>query len=376
MSVGWGQDCDENMYWTDCGLPFECNPTCSNPNPLPGCMTMCEIGCFCNEGYIFSDDLFNECILIENCPQPLCNEETEVELWGECYNIEETTFINLSYQEGSDYPPLYGEIPYKIGQLVNMTDLYLGGNELTVIPPEIGNLINLQSLYLYENLLTSIPTEIGNLINLTTLDIGYNQISGLPNEIYLLNNLEVLRLEQNQLTFEISPDIENLTNLKNLILSYNQLIGGIPIEVGNLINLSELNLSSNQLVGEIPPEIGNLTNLYVLDLSFNQLTGEIPSDICNLNYVFLTNNQFCPPYPECVDDYLGYQDTLECVENQLGDVNQDGILDVLDIVLGVNILLGIFEYTDEQFELLDFNQDDECNILDLVGIIDYIIGRQ
>ena len=43
MSFGWGQDCDENMYWTDCGLPFECNPTCSNPNPLPGCMTMCEI---------------------------------------------------------------------------------------------------------------------------------------------------------------------------------------------------------------------------------------------------------------------------------------------------------------------------------------------
>ena len=55
MSIGWGQDCDENMYWTDCGLPFECNPTCSNPNPLPGCMTMCEIGCFCNEGYIFSN---------------------------------------------------------------------------------------------------------------------------------------------------------------------------------------------------------------------------------------------------------------------------------------------------------------------------------
>ena len=54
VSIGWGQDCDENMYWTDCGLPFECNPTCSNPNPLPGCMTMCEIGCFCNEGYIFS----------------------------------------------------------------------------------------------------------------------------------------------------------------------------------------------------------------------------------------------------------------------------------------------------------------------------------
>jgi len=53
----------------------------------------------------------------------------------------------------------------------------------------------------------------------------------------------------------------------------------------------------------------------------------------------------------------------------------DGLLDILDIVLGVNILLDIVEYTDEQYELLDYNQDGECNILDLVRIIDYILGN-
>ena len=57
-----------------------------------------------------------------------CIDGIEVELWGECYNIETTTFINFSYQEGSDYPPLSGDIPSEIGQLVNMTDLFLGGN--------------------------------------------------------------------------------------------------------------------------------------------------------------------------------------------------------------------------------------------------------
>ena len=234
---------------------LECNPTCSNPNPLPGCMTMCEIGCFCNEGYIFSDDLFNECIPIENCPQPLCNEETEVELWGECYNIEETTFINFSHQEGSDYPPLSGEIPPEIGQLVNMTDLFLGGNDLTIIPPEIGNLINLQSLYLYDNEFTSIPSEIGNLTNLITLDIGYNQLTG-----------------------------------------------EIPSELGNLTNLTSLDLGSNQLTGEIPLELGNLDNLYYLNLSDNQLSGQIPENICILSletFVGLNWNNLCPPYPDC-----------------------------------------------------------------------------
>ncbi len=76
MSVGWGQFCDENMFWTDCGLPFDCNPTCSNPNPPPDCLTVCEIGCFCNEGYIFSNDSYAECILIEDCtPDPQIGDE-------------------------------------------------------------------------------------------------------------------------------------------------------------------------------------------------------------------------------------------------------------------------------------------------------------
>ena len=56
MSFGWGQDCEENMFWSDCGIPFECNPTCLNPDPSQECIGLCEIGCFCNEGYIFSDD--------------------------------------------------------------------------------------------------------------------------------------------------------------------------------------------------------------------------------------------------------------------------------------------------------------------------------
>ena len=115
----------------------------------------------------------------------------------------------------------------------------------------------------------------------------------------------------------IPPEIGNLTDLEFLNLSSNKINGSIRSEIGNLTNLSELNLSSNQLIGEIPPEIGNLTDLYVLDLSYNQITGYIPSEICNLNYVFLTNNQLCPPYPECVDDYLGYQDTSNCEETSL-----------------------------------------------------------
>ena len=97
FSVMWGQDCDENMFWSDCGLSFECNPTCLNPDPLDECIGLCEIGCFCNEGYIFSDDTYSECILIEDCPEePSLCDEGYVELWGECYTITFTTYLNLS----------------------------------------------------------------------------------------------------------------------------------------------------------------------------------------------------------------------------------------------------------------------------------------
>ncbi len=231
-----------------------------------------------------------------------CIDGVEVELWGECYNIEETTFINFSYQEGSDYPPLSGEIPFEIGQLVNMTDLYLGGNELTVIPPEIGNLVNLQSLFLYDNQFSSIPPEIGDLINLRTLDIGYNQITELQNELFSLSNLELLRLEYNELT-SISND---------------------------LCNISE----------------------------------------CN---IYINNNYICPPYPECLsEDDLGYQDVSECNEcsNIVGDINNDSLVNVLDIVSLVNQIL------ENQYEQCsDINSDQILNVLDIVTLVSLILDN-
>ena len=102
-------------------------------------------------------------------------------------------------------------------------------------------------------------------------------------------------------------------------LSNSELTGSIPPEIGNLINLTYLNLGGNQLTGEIPPEIGNLTNLTWLWLYDNQLTGEIPESICDLNinwgssnYFNISYNQLCTPYPSCIEDYVGEQDTSDC----------------------------------------------------------------
>ena len=103
-------------------------------------------------------------------------------------------------------------------------------------------------------------------------------------------------------------------------------------EVYSVENTTELDLRFNfqpnhfGLTGNIPPEIGYLTNLTVLRLNNNQLTGEIPESICDLtNLIWLSNqdsweysnstiymNQLCPPYPSCIEDYVGTQDTTNC----------------------------------------------------------------
>ena len=79
-------------------------------------------------------------------------------------------------------------------------------------------------------------------------------------------------------------------------------------------NTTELDLGGNELTGSIPSEIGNLTNLTKLMLSDNQLSGIIPDEICNQgdSSPSLYNNQLCPPYPSCIEDYVGYQDTSGC----------------------------------------------------------------
>ena len=89
-------------------------------------------------------------------------------------------------------------------------------------------------------------------------------------------------------------------------------------EVYSVEDTDSLDLSNNQLTGSIPPEIGNLTNLEYLYLYNNQLTGVIPESICDLTLNFtdyrfnIFNNQLCPPYPSCIEDYVGEQDTSDC----------------------------------------------------------------
>ena len=54
-----------------------------------------------------------------------CIDGVEVELWDECYNIEETDSLQLSFTSG-----ISGPIPSEIGSLTELSDLNLYANQL------------------------------------------------------------------------------------------------------------------------------------------------------------------------------------------------------------------------------------------------------
>jgi len=71
---------------------------------------------------------------------------------------------------------------------------------------------------------------------------------------------------------------------------------------------------------------------------------------------------------------------LSIIENLLlddsglvGDINQDGFVNILDVVRILNYILGETIPSNQQYALSDINQDEILNILDVVLIVNIIL---
>ena len=264
----------------------------------------------------------------------------------------------------------------------------------------INNLITLNSLN-YTNLLeTGVQSwNTSRLVSwvLTYTPNGSNgvnqQLTVLPEDIGNLTSLASLYMEWNYITV-LPESFSALTNLFNLVIS-NNLLTSLPEDFGNLTNLFFLDLGYNQ-ISSIPESIGNLQNIMYLWLFYNQLS-QLPESICNLpliwdgmdyaNYPYFASggNQLCDSnlIPDCVENSSNFEISLDqyyysfimdapqdCPDDALaGDLNDDGILNVLDIVLMVNMVL------DDGYDgVADMNGDGVINVLDIVTLINTILN--
>jgi len=247
--------------------------------------------------------------------------------------IENCNFI------GVDGNGLTGNIPNELGNLADLTQLFLSHNNLTGnIPGELGSLTNLTNLKLAFNQLSgSIPIELSALNNLTQLSLSYNELSGnIPAQLGNLKSLTKLQLSSNQLTGTIPIELANLTSLIDLSLDSNQLSGTIPIVLSNLVSLNYLILNGNQFTDGIPPELGNLTSLTNLHLYSNNLSGAIPPELGNLislDRLLLNTNQLSGGIPielsnliNLTDLALNYNNLTGSIPAQLGDLSSLTVL--------------------------------------------------
>lgn len=70
-----------------------------------------------------------------------------------------------------------------------------------------------------------------------------------------------------------------------------------------------------------------------------------------------------------------YVTSKEVNTGLLGDINNDGVINVLDVVITVNIILGVIEPTEDEAWAADVNQDGNINVLDIVLIVNIILGE-
>ena len=103
-----------------------------------------------------------------------------------------------------------------------------------------------------------------------------------------------------------------------------------------------------------------------------------------------SNNQELIYIDQFVDSQIIYEYCIEAVNDcgssmlscdngfvgigELGDINLDQTLDILDVVLLLNIILEIDIPNDDQIWLSDVNSDDLINILDIIELLNIILN--
>ena len=292
---------------------------------------------------------------------------------------------------------------------INLTGLYLGLNGISDVSP-LKDLINLTVLDLHRNRgisdvsplkgLTKLTwlslrgnrivdvSPLKDLTKLTYLHLGYNWISDVS-PLKTLTNLTFLNLDANRIS-DVSP-LKTLTNLTNLALDDNQLSDVSPLKT--LTNLKYLNLNDNQL-SDVSP-LKTLTNLKFIDLHGNQLSDVSPLEgLTNLTNLRLQENRISDVSPlknltkltrlilrsNHILDFSAIAGLIEnLVEYDISDqtalsvksedVNRDGVVNIIDLVLVASHFQGADLATLAQSGIHpDVNDDGVVNIRDLVLI--------
>jgi hypothetical protein len=173
----------------------------------------------------------------------------------------------------------------------------------------------------YDSVLPDYPiSEVYNFIELKVNEWCPEQYYSVDGECYHTGDISILQELMGNFAPGVIISMEEPEwehgRLVNFICMGCTLEEMLPESMGNLNELRELIIIGTLLTGPLPDSLFDLNNLEVLILNNNQLTGVIPDTICTLPMnemvIDLSQNQFCPPYPSCIESVVGEQDTSQC----------------------------------------------------------------
>ncbi|MDC1050775.1 dockerin type I domain-containing protein, partial [Candidatus Marinimicrobia bacterium] len=195
--------------------------------------------------------------------------------------------------------------------------------------------------------------------NIYGLDIDGNNLSGYPLSISsgaIVGSVVFSDLNSDGFTDMIVVDDSGKIYGQSLD---GQVIQGFPI--AHPFPFS----SSPQIVdydgdGDLEVIVGSAGDLVNIDLKYQVSDNE--------NYWTLFKGDYMRS-----GYYLAGQSGGDC-GSSAGDINSDSIINILDIVMLVNSIIGSLEFSESENCAADLNSDDILNVLDIVELVNLVIN--
>uniref|UniRef100_R7W1R9 LRR receptor-like serine/threonine-protein kinase GSO1 n=1 Tax=Aegilops tauschii TaxID=37682 RepID=R7W1R9_AEGTA len=256
------------------------------------------------------------------------------------------------------YNHLSGPLPVEIATLTNLTEMLLGGNNLSGVISEdhFAGLTNLKILDLScPNLEVTVDSGWVTPFRLDTAQFGSCQLGPeFPKWLRGQNGISDLDISNTGLITRIPHWFwTTFSGAEHLDMSSNQLSGNLPINL-EFMSVITLYLHSNCLTGLVPKlprtiEVLDISrnslngfvssnleapHLQVAVVFSNSMTGTIPTSICQwpqLRILDLSNNQLVGELPDC-----GRKELKQC---KASSKNSSNVSSTCSSSLGITILL-------------------------------------
>ena len=156
--------------------------------------------------------------------------------------------------------------------------------------------------------------------------------------------------------------MQNASGNNGVLANYNYSLP--ESEYSILINKMPSWLEVSPLDGVVAPQ--EVSEIY-LDITSNGLAiGEYSYDIKIETNDYENSVIYIPVNLDILED--------SCSEFELGDINQDSLINILDVTGLVNIALGLVDAEECQLQVADLNLDSTVNILDILALVNLILG--